>query len=453
MSPTIAIASGSLSGVCIGEVVHYRNIPYARAARFCAPEPAAPWQGTRDASQHGPICPQLRPAIVAVIGVPSAAEQDEACLSLSVAVPADVSAPRPVMVWLHGGAYIVGASSYEWYRPDVLVREGGVVVVNVNYRLGAFGYLHMPGVAPANLGLLDQLAALRWVRENIAAFGGDPSQVTLFGESAGAHSIVALMATPDARGLFRRAIAQSPHLGVGFVSQERALHVAHTLQRCLKGGDLRRAPSADLLVAQRLMQVELAGPAGLNAAPPFGPIAGLAPLPPSPENDPCRAALHRDVDLVIGSTRDEILAYFALNPRLVALRRVPLVGARWHAALVRTWTERVFGRPVRRLADARAQAGGARIYLYEFEWAPVAAPFGSCHAIDLPFTFGSDAWRDAPMLAGTPWDVIDRLGRELRTAWTHFARTGDPNAPGTPAWPTHRPGAAPGRRFFADRPA
>lgn len=450
MSATIALGSGTLKGVQIDQVVHYRNVPYAQAARFAAPGPADAWQGVRDASRHGPICPQLRTPVTAVVGNPSESEQSEDCLTLSVATPLDVSRPRPVMVWLHGGAYVVGASSYEWYRPDALVREGGVVVVNVNYRVGALGYLHLPGLSSGNAGLLDQLVALRWVRDNIAAFGGDPAQVTLFGESAGAHSIIALMALAEARGLFRRAIAQSPHLGVGFVSPQRALHVAKTLQSCLNG-DLRSAPIADLLAAQRQMQIKLAGRGGRNSAPAFGPVAGVAPLPP--ETDPCRAVLHDDVELVIGSTREEMRTYFDLNPTLGVLRRVPIIGARAYARLTRKWTDRVFAQPAQRLADARARAGTARVYLYRFEWAPLNAPFGCCHAIDLPFTFGSQAWRDAPMLAGTPWEELDGLGRELRTAWTQFARSGDPNAPGTPAWPFHRPGAPPARRFFSARSA
>ena len=153
---------------------------------------------------------------------------------------------------------------YEWYRPDALVDEGDVVVVNVNYRIGVFGYLRMPGVSPGNLGLLDQIAALRWVRDNIAAFGGDADQVTLFGESAGAHSIVALMSTPDARGLFRRAIAQSPHIGLGFTKQAQAERVARTFARLLGDVDPRTASVAQLLSAQDALQAKIAGPRGLQ---------------------------------------------------------------------------------------------------------------------------------------------------------------------------------------------
>lgn len=384
------------------------------------------------------------------MGTPSEASQDEACLTLNVSTPAASSKPRAVMVWFHGGAYVVGASSYAWYRPDALVREGDVVVVTVNYRVGLFGYLYSPGLSPGNLGLLDQLAALRWIQKNIAAFGGDPSCVTVFGESAGGHSIAAMLACPEAKGLFRRAIVQSPHLGLGFVSLTRAQQVATTLTRVLEGSDLQTSPAPELLVAQRRMQIALLGPTGLNSTPAFGPVAGVAPLPAPAQTDPCRAILHRDVDLLIGNTREEMRAYFDLNPRLTAIRNIPWLGARAHASLVRTVTDRVFAHPVQRFADTHAATGQANVYLYRFEWAPEPAPFGCCHTIDLPFTFGGEGWRNAPMLGNTAPERIDALGRELRAAWTSFARSADPNTTGTPHWVRHTPGAAPARRFFSD---
>jgi para-nitrobenzyl esterase len=354
------------------------------------------------------------------------------------------------MVWFHGGAYVVGASSHDWYRPDALVREGDVVVVSANYRLGLFGYLYSPGLSPGNLGLLDQLAALRWVQDNIAAFGGDPRCVTVFGESAGGHSIAALLACPEAKGLFRRGILQSPHLGVGFVSLTRAQRVATTLTRVLQGLDLKTSPARDLLDAQRRMQLALLGPGGFNSVPPFGPVAGVAPLPALAQTDPCRAILHRDVDLIIGCTREEMRAYFDLNPRITALRDLPWLGMRAYSSFVRSVTDRVFTRPVQRFADTHAATGQAKVYLYRFEWTPERAPHGCCHTIDLPFTFGGEGWRNSPMLGGTAPERIDALGRELRAAWTSFARSGDPNTKGTPHWARHTPGASPARRFFSD---
>ena len=192
---------------CTSAVRHFRNIPYAQAQRFEPPQRCTP----------GKACATPRGTVRSVHSRSRRSPGDgrvgrgagRSLSDLERRRAGGERPARPVMVWFHGGAYVVGASSYEWYRPDALVREGDVVVVNVNYRLGVFGYLRMPGVAPGNLGVLDQIAALRWVRENIAAFGGDPGQVTLFGESAGAHSLVALMSAPETRGLFRRAIARA----------------------------------------------------------------------------------------------------------------------------------------------------------------------------------------------------------------------------------------------------
>ncbi|HEX3769259.1 MAG TPA: carboxylesterase family protein, partial [Polyangiaceae bacterium] len=169
----VTIAQGALRGVRAGNVTHFLDVPFAEAARFAEPRLAPPWAGVRDATRRGPICPQPPSRLAAVMGPSAPAVQDEACLTLSVSTPS-LEGRRPVMVWLHGGAYVIGSSSHAWYQPDALVTEGDVVVVRANYRLGVFGFLEMPGVSRGNLGTLDQIEALRWVKRNIAAFGGDP---------------------------------------------------------------------------------------------------------------------------------------------------------------------------------------------------------------------------------------------------------------------------------------
>jgi para-nitrobenzyl esterase len=442
-----AVESGTLEGVRIGDVLHFRGIPYAEARRFGEPEPPRPWSGTRDASGHGPICPQSPSRLAVVMGEQEPSAQAESCLTLSVSTPGTSERPRPVMVWFHGGAYVIGAGSSEWYRPDALVCEGDVIVVNVNYRIGVFGYLRIPGVASGHLGLMDQIAALGWVQRNIAAFGGDPSQVTVFGESAGGHSVAACMSTEASQGLFRRAIVQSGHIGLGFLTTARADRVARTILGLLDGEDPAKASVERLLLAQQAASAKLAGPAGINSAPIFGPIAGIAPLPHPARADIAEAIVHRGLDLLIGTTREEMRAFFDSNPRLARLRRIPAIGHALVGAVTSAVTRRVFTTPAQRLADKQA-AAGASVYTYAFEWAPQRQAFGACHTIDLPFVFGNQtAWRDAPMLGQTPWDRVDLLGREVRRAWTRFARFGDPNADGDPAWARHVPKAAPGRRF------
>jgi para-nitrobenzyl esterase len=379
-----------------------------------------------------------------VMGPSPPLEQAEDCLTLSVATPSVDDRRRPVMVWLHGGAYVIGASSHDWYQPAAIVTEGDVVVVRANYRLGVFGFLGMPGVSAGNLGILDQMAALRWVQRNIAAFGGDPDQVTLFGESAGGHSIAALMASPDARDLFRRAIIQSAHLGLGLMTVEAAARTARVLCECLGTRDPRSATVQELLTAQDAALVRLAGPGGMNSAPAFGPIAGVGPVP---RTDIVEGGTGSRKEILIGTTRHEMHAFFATNPSIVRIRRAPAVGRFAFDALSAAVTERVFRRPARRLADAHALSG-ARTYLYAFDWAAEDAAFGACHTIDLPFVFGArEAWSQAPMLGGTPWSAIDALGRSVRRAWTAFARTGVPAAGADAPWPEHRQGAKPGRRF------
>ena len=194
----------------------FRGVPYAAAPvgelRFSPPQPAPPWQGVRDATQDGPIAPQGRSRLAHVMG-DFERPQSEDCLTLNIWTPAADSAKRPVLVWIHGGAFASGSGSLPWYSGERFAANGDVVVVSINYRLGALGFLCLPGVSDGNLGLLDQVAALRFVRDNIAAFGGDPDNVTVVGQSAGAASIAILMTMPPARGLFRRAILQSTPFG------------------------------------------------------------------------------------------------------------------------------------------------------------------------------------------------------------------------------------------------
>ena len=446
MVPSVAIDTGELSGTLRDEVAHYRGIPYANATRFAAPTEAPRWEGVRDATRDGPICPQPRSRLEPIMGPNEPHAQAEDCLTLAVATPS-VRGRRPVMVWFHGGAYLYGAGSFDWYRPDALVREGGVVVVTVNYRVGLFGYLRTEGVSEGNLGLLDQLAALRWVKRNIGAFGGDPENVTVFGESAGGHSIAAMLCTAAARGLFRRAIVQSAQLGLGFMTKARAATVAKSIAVALGGESPARAGVGQLLAAQQAMTVQMSRPLGMNSAPPFAPIAGVTPLEDRLDHDITASTVLSDIELLIGSTRDEMRAFFGTNPTMIRLRNLPFLGARAVDGLGAAITDKVFGAPLRKLADTQARHGAA-VYTYRFEWAPPSSAFGACHTIDLPFVFGDQtAWQHAPMLGGRPWSEIDVLGRTVRGAWTRFVHTGDPNSGGSDTWPRHRPGDGIGRTF------
>ena len=423
----VRIGSGELKGESLdGGLTAFRGVPFARAARFAPPEPAEPWTGVRDATRHGPISPQPPFRAGSVTGEPQdGLPQGEDCLNLTVVTPG-TDGKRPVLVWIHGGAYTTGSGSMAFYDGRRLATEGDVVYVAINYRLGALGYLRLDGVAPGNLGLLDQLAALRWVRDNIAAFGGDPDNVTVFGQSAGAHSIACLMAMPRARGLFRRAILQSAPLGLKIATTGTATRIARYFTAALRE-DPRTATVERILAAQQAAIVRAAGPGGLYSVPPFCPTGGTDPLPP------VRAWLPRaaraGVDVVIGTTSAEMNTFLNGKPGIVQLERNPVLRRGLDAAKSGI-TRLVFGAPSLRFARTLAAAGAA-VFPYRFEWAARGTDYGACHCIELPFLLGDRAtWAGAPMLGTTEWDTVDELGRLLRRAWVSFAGTGTPEFPG-----------------------
>ncbi|MDD7921091.1 carboxylesterase/lipase family protein [Actinomycetospora callitridis] len=445
--PTVTLPDGVLRGRRRGDVVEFLGIRYATAARFAPPRAPEPWTGVREAVERGPTAPQL-PARVAAVTGPSPDDgtpQDEDCLRVDVRAPAAAlvdGVPRPVLVWLHGGAYVIGSAATSWYDTSRLVSdgsEGGVVTVNVGYRLGVLGWLAAPGVSDGNLGLLDQIAALRWVRDRIAAFGGDPGQVTVMGQSAGAHSIACLMTVPEARPLFRRAILQSGQLGLGLSSPQRAARVAGYVTEGLEGGDPATVDVEDLLAAQRHAMIRAAGPGGLDSSPAFAPVDGVPPLSAGVTWADAASAGH---DVLVGSTADEAETFVRISPALWGLKRLPVLG-RLTSAGAGLATRRVFGAPAERFADDAARSG-ARTFSYRFTWRAPVSGLGACHCIELPFLFGArDAWEGAPMLRGADWDDdVEPLGAVVRAAWLRFVRTGNPATDALP-WPPHAAGGGP----------
>jgi para-nitrobenzyl esterase len=413
-----------------GDVVEFLGLRYARADRFAPPEPEPAWDGVREARTPAPQCPQLPSRMDDVAG-PTDAEalgQDEDCLRVAVRAPLD-AAPGdglPVVVWIHGGAYVIGGASLSWYDTARLVREGRVVTVSVGYRLGVFGWLRRTGVSPGNLGLLDLAAALEWIRGHISAFGGDPEAVTLIGESAGAHAIACLMSVPRYRPLFARVILQSGQFGLGLGTERSAARVAGFVEDALRqlagpGADPRTVDVATLLRAQKRTMVRHAGPGGINSAPAFAPVAGVEPLVGVSAADPWVAAAHSGHPMIVGTTADEATTFIRIAPPLRRLADSPLGGLVTVGSQV--ITRRVFSRPADRLAT-RAAAVGTTVSCYRFTWQAPDSPFGACHTIELPFLFGNrEAWQDAPMLAGASWDDdIEPLGRALRAWWMCFAR-------------------------------
>jgi para-nitrobenzyl esterase len=393
-------------------------------------------------------------AFARIVG-PSSTSED--CLTLDLWTPRADGARRPVLVWIHGGAFVMGAGSALAYTGAALARRGDVVVVTVNYRLGALGFLQLGDVASgagfdSNLGLRDQIAALEWVRDNVAAFGGDPASVTVFGESAGGMSVGALLGTPRARGLFGRAIAQS---GAAHNTQSRegATRVAATFLAVLglapaEAGRLREAPVRALLDAQ-LATVSKLGLA--YGTLPFEPAVDGDLLPEHPL-DAISTGSARGVPLLVGTNRDEwnlflladakartldeggLLRRYARSlgpddvPRAHALYREALPHASPRARWAAYQTHRVFMAPADRLAEL--QAAHAPSYAYLFTWSPplVRSRVGACHALEVPLVFGT--YRH-PLLRGLYLGGASSTALALQRAWLAFARTGCPETGGS----------------------
>jgi len=470
----IETSSGRIRGKEREGVWTYSGIPYARspegALRWRAPQPPEPWPGVRDALEFGPIAPQPPPIPgTAIPGDPSV--QDEDCLTLNVWTPSPGGGRRPVMVWIHGGSFTSGTGSSLLYRGGDLARHGDVVVVTVNYRLGALGFLAhpalsdttSPGEPAGNWGLLDQVAALEWVRDNIAAFGGDPGNVTIFGESAGGMIVSTLLAMPAARGLFRRAIVES---GPPYThSPEQGIRAAEQLAegvgvRRITREALESVPAARLVEVTQRMQNQTPRPG--EVALPFLPAFGDAALPRRPE-EAVAAGEAAGVPLLIGTNRDELTLFSIGDPKMNDLdeegllrllrRAVPDVPATDIVEIYRSvrtargepttprdlWvaagSDLVFRWPSLALAAAqRAHQPATFVYLFTWE-APFLKGFlGSCHALEIPFVFGGVRHPIISAFAGGGPEA-EALSTRMQQAWLAFARSGDPSQEGVGHWP------------------
>ncbi|MFB2556717.1 carboxylesterase family protein [Herbiconiux liangxiaofengii] len=410
--------SGPVEGFRDGEVVRALGIPYATARRFEPPAPAADRRDILHAVTPAPACPQAPvPFLDAVLGTrPGELPGDENCQNLSITLPGDLAPDEtvPVMVWIHGGSYTSGAGDLAIMDPAPLVREQRVIVVSVTYRLGLFGYL-ASGDRPANLGLLDQIEALRWVQRNIAAFGGDPGRVTAFGESAGGDAVAHIMATPDAPALFTRAIIQSAPLGIsrGRHRMSAAMGRAATVVT----DDM---PALDVVA----LQEQVTAPAkryGLLGGMPFGTQYGHAPLPSEREIDAAWNATAPSIEVLIGNTAEEARLFVARVPAAARLAAVPVLGAAVVSGLVRALTGIVYGRPAARFARRHRRAGGVA-HRYRITWAAPGNAYGSCHTIDLPLLFGTGTtWSRAALVAGATESSLAEAGRGVRQVWGDFA--------------------------------
>ncbi|HET7737081.1 MAG TPA: carboxylesterase/lipase family protein [Tepidiformaceae bacterium] len=468
--PEVETRYGRVRGAERHGVRSFLGIPYAAAPvgerRFAAPARAERWDGVRDATRHGAACPQPKLSYggsetnrFAELFGAGDLRMDEDCLNLNVFAPttATPSDPKPVMVWIHGGAFRIGTGASPLYDGSSLARSGDVLVVSINYRLGVLGFLNLNEVGPANAGLLDQIAALRWVQEEIAAFGGDPGNVTIFGESAGAKSVECLAASPLARGLFRRAIAQSTYESP--MDPEPAAEAARAVLADLgvSAGDRRAVEGVevdDLIDAMTRQSMAAMGAGGgfLGALGGWSPVVDGEVLPQRPV-EAFAAGDASDIPMILGTTRDEAGLFTAMMPMLAAMEEAALPAmlgmllgdttkaehlvatyrqSRGEAispvdVFVAAMTDRAFRQHSLRVAEAKA-AHQADTWMYIFDWCALGeggSSLGACHALEIPFVFGT---LDSPLgkLAGKGAEA-EVLVEAMQGAWAAFARGGDPS--------------------------
>lgn len=417
--PAFSPPCGPITGWRDGDVVRATGIPYATAARFQAPVRAADWTSDFAATSLSPACPQAPvPFLDDILGTRyGELPGSEDCQRLSITVPADLGHDErlPVMVWLHGGSYTSGSGDLAIFDPKALVAETRVIVVSVTYRLGLFGYLATGTGRPANLGLLDQLEAFRWVQRNIGAFGGDPGRVTAFGQSAGGDAVAHLMATAEAPSLFQRAIIQSAPLGI-----TRGREKMSTAMGVAAEAVTEETPALDVVaVEERVSQV--ARKFGLLAAMPFGTQYGHSPLPPESGIESAWDTAAPGIEVLIGHTSEEARLFLPRSPRISRLARIPVLGTAAVKAISWAVTEAVYGRSARKFARRHSRAGGTA-YSYVLTWGAPGNIYGAAHTVDLPLLFGDQrTWAAAGLLAGASWDDVNAQGRALRAIWARFA--------------------------------
>ncbi|MEV6896285.1 carboxylesterase family protein [Amycolatopsis sp. NPDC051372] len=378
------------AGLVRGAGGAFRGIPYARQERFQPPAEAPAWTGVRDALEPGPAAIQLPSRLEPVVG-PMTLAQSEDCLSLNVFTPSTTGS-RPVLVWIHGGAFLTGSGGQGWYDGTRLANEADVVVVSLNYRLGVFGFLPLDGVAPPNLGIADQLAALEWVRDNAAAFGGDPARVTLAGQSAGAQSTLTLWSAARAQGLMHQIGLQSAPVGLAPQTPDEAAGWAEKYLHALgatSAQELTTMPTAQLLDGLKTLAAQVK----TGIAPPFQLVADhdLVAEDLIAASKPGRA--------LVSWTRDEVRAYDPAAPQ----------------AQVDQQTAALFSGDLPRLTKQL----GEDATLVRFDWSAPGNPYGACHCLDVPFLFGThDAAPEAACLAGAPEGLPEI--NDLRRVWAQF---------------------------------
>jgi para-nitrobenzyl esterase len=470
---TVETAAGKVRGTLTGGVHSFKGIPYgastAGANRFMPPKKPMPWRGVRDATRFGHQAPQnIRFTDVLAPQANPAEGFDEDCLVLNVWSPGvNDGRKRPVMFWIHGGGFAQESGSWPWIDGAALARRGDVVVITINHRLNIFGYLHLGDLggekyaASGNAGMLDIVAALEWVRDNIAQFGGDPGNVMIFGESGGGAKVSTLLAMPAAKGLFHRAAIQSGSW-LRCTPREDATATAKAVLAEL-GLSVARIDELQRVPVQRLLSLRAGAMVPL---PPrrgalrmgYAPVVDGKFLPQHPF-DPVATPVSADIPLLVGCTRDEATlfylrdeAVFSLDEsglrarvlemmdepaasRTIEVYRKAHAGASPSELFLLIASDRLARRDAIRLAERKFAQGRAPVYMYLFTWKSPAlnGRLRAPHTVEIPFVFDNT---DVPTVM-TKSPTAKSLAAKTSDAWIAFARTGNPNHPGLPQWPAY----------------
>jgi para-nitrobenzyl esterase len=473
-APVVSTRAGQLRGFARDGIQHFLGIPYGAptggAGRFKAPQPAVPWAGVRPATEFGPTCPQTIPGAspqrtgaLATIGDPPPAGESEDCLNINVWTPSADGEKRAVMVWIHGGAFAVGSGSMAVYNGANLARRGDVVVVGITHRLNIFGYAYLGGLLgpdyaqSGSVGMLDLILALQWVRDTIAAFGGDPARVTIFGESGGGGKVSTLLSMPKARGLFQRAVIQSgSNIFLPEVPEADGI-----VRQVIASMGLQSADARALLTMSTTDLVK--GGMGFTHK---SPLALLAYEPvvdgdliPAQSCYPVAPAVSREIPVLMGTNLTESALMWMGDPtafgmdearlrarlantlgkadidRIIPLYRTHYPWASPSDIFLLVMSERSMRRNLWRMADARAAANDAPTFAYHFRF-PTPYMNGQLHTphfMEVPLIFQNHHLAGVSTFTGTG-PAVDAMANSLSDLWTSFAKTGQPAAAGIPAW-------------------